>query len=319
MDNVSIAESHTFNIVSNKKGDKGSQQLYEFRISLQFKSVRTANDFDVQPPQSQQNMEKFEKKLISMKSLFNQESHALIRPPQLSTILKNLSTIARRANVSFDVFKPDETTRIGPVLDLPINIKVKGTYPQMDQFLKHLAKDQHTIGLTGVQIEPDLNNVKSTDITLSGYLNFFTLHSDQGKPLNYALNSLEPNFPKKIKRTVHYVKLGQQANDPFHTFKLDLPKPKTKATEASIACQSNRNIRVHLSEIRYLGLLRQYGGNAALLRIRNRKTIKLKEGQCLNKSISISKIMRSKVIIKQTVADPSGRVRSRTVALNKAP
>ncbi len=316
LESVAIAEGHTFNVVSTSKGHKGTQKLYEFRVSLQFRSIRSLDEGNNEILSRPKMIEDLEKKLANTRNLFNQESKALVRPQQLDAILINLTTMAKESSTNYSEFKPHEQSGDGPVIELPISIKIKGTYPQLSQFLKNLAKDKHTIGLTGIQIEPDFNNIKSTDLTLSGYLNIFALNSENNQPLSYDITSLEPSYPRLSKRTSKSIQLGSKNTDPFHSFTINSPKSLYSGTQASIACQSNRNIRANIAEIKFLGLLKQHDGNAALLKIRNSKTIRMKVGQCINKQISIQKITRTKIILKQSVANADGSKRSRTVSLN---
>lgn len=308
VESLETLENRSFEVVysgKDNKSQKGSQRLYEFRVSIMFKPGQshafekpsfTANPKDTQA-HYQQDLER----------AFNARKDKLVKSASYKSLLQEVSQIGTDVGISFAEFKPYDPTREGKLIQVPISVQIKGTYSQLSSFLERLAKYPGLVSLEGVQIEPDSYQSATTDLTLIGVLMIFSDAGNTDTISSFELAPLESVFPKKTHRTPSTV-VAQ--NDPFHSFAIQ----SYTDVNAARSC-AHMSDAVEPRDLQFLGKITQKGTFSALLKTTDNRTLRAQEGQCLAKNLSITKIMRTKIILKQNVQTEKGQWQPRTVTL----
>ncbi len=67
-------------------------------------------------------------------------------------LLAGLSEEGKKMGIEFLLFKPLEEQTIGPVVEMPIEIQLKGTFPQTVEFFRYLSQLQRRILLSNIEM-----------------------------------------------------------------------------------------------------------------------------------------------------------------------
>jgi len=313
LDSVQVSENRAFNIISKRNNKKLSQTLYEFRVSISFKpsahKYASSGKLPVKLSYSKEHQQKNEQ----LENDFDNESGVLVRTANIPFLLKKLRRTATSSNIRFKIFQPhDDQIQAAKLLQMSVTISIRGKYKSLASFLKKLSTYKKLVVLSGMQIEPESYDSLSGDLIMSGYLTFYGTHPT-GKKLpvkRYA--RIYPSVPARRKtRRRRKAEPILALRDPFNSYSV-----KSKHIVRYKPGCRHLATNLPLSRLQYVGRIKQETGYTALLKGPDQTIMKVKEGNCIGRSVSVSKILRSKILLRQDFKLRNGRWSPRTITLH---
>ncbi len=313
LDSVQVSENRAFNIISKRNNKKLSQTLYEFRVSISFKpsahKYASSGKLPIKLSYSKEHQQKNEE----LATDFDNEAGILVRNKNIPALLNKLRRSATDSNISFKIFQPhDDQIKAVKLIQMSVTISIRGRYKSLASFLKKLSTYKKLVSLSGMQIEPESYDSLSGDLIMSGYLTFYGTHP-KGKDLlikRYA--RLYPSVPpRRQRKTRRKTKPILALRDPFNSYSV-----KSKHIVRYKPGCRHLATNLPLSRLQYVGRIKQNKGYTALLKGPNQTIMKVKEGTCIGRSVSVSKILRSKILLRQDFKLRNGRWSPRTITLH---
>lgn len=311
LESVQVSANKSFNIISKRDNKKISQTLYEFQVSVSFKSSTHEKASAGKIPLKLNFSKEHTQKDLELSEMFDSESDKLVKNNDIPALLKHLNTTAAKSGVRFSIFQPNnDQIRAQKLVQLSVTISIKGKYKALASFLAKLSSYNKLVALSGVQIEPESYDSLSGNLVMSGYLTFYGTHPS-GKTL--AINRYTKLFPStKAANSDRGLDFGSLAKirDPFNSYVVKSkhiagPKPKC----ANLAA-------LPLSTLQYVGRVKQKQGFTALIKAPNNTIMRVTEGSCIANSVSVTKILRSKIMLRKNVRLKSGRWAPKTITLH---
>jgi type IV pilus assembly protein PilO len=99
-----------------------------------------------------QNKGKFQEEMERISQTFRMALDYLPKELEIQDMLKKIYSEARTAGVELSNFKPKEVVAKDFYEELPMEIQLKGTYPQMVNFLGNVSKIPRIINIRNVEI-----------------------------------------------------------------------------------------------------------------------------------------------------------------------
>jgi len=311
LQSVQVSANKSFNIISKRDNKKISQTLYEFQVSVSFKSSTHEQASAGKIPLKLSYGKEHAQKDLELSESFDSESVNLIKDSDIPALLRELRTTAANSGVRFKIFQPNaDQIRAQSLVQLSVTISIKGKYKALASFLKKLSSYKKLVALSGVQIEPESYDSLSGNLVMSGYLTFYGTHPT-GKVL--AIDRYTKLFPStRTASSVRGINFGSLAKirDPFNSYAVKskhIAGPKPKCSDLAA---------LPLSTLQYVGRVKKKQGFTALIKAPNNTILRVTEGSCIAHSVSVTKILRSKIMLRKNVRLKNGRWSPKTITLH---
>ncbi|VAW79100.1 hypothetical protein MNBD_GAMMA12-382 [hydrothermal vent metagenome] len=313
LDSVQVSENRAFNIISKHDNKKLSQTLYEFRVSISFKPSVYKYAFSEKIPVNLNKSKEHQQANIKLTRDFNTEARILVKNSHISSLLKKLRRTALISKVKFKIFQPhDDQIQTAQLVQLSTTVSIKGQYKSLAMFLTKIAAYKKLVALSGMQIEPESYDNMSNNLIMSGYLTFYGTHPTGAKLIVKRHSRLYPTKPSRrrirVKRTAEPT---LALRDPFNSYNVE----SKYIVRYKPGCR-HLDTKLLISGLKYVGRIKKEKGYTALLKGPNTSIMKVKEGHCIARSVSVSKIMRDKIVLRQDFKLRNGRWSPRTITLH---
>lgn len=100
------------------------------------------------------NLEAYRKQLEEIKLTFGEQLKQLPNASEVETLLVDINQAGLGHGLQFDLFKPQSEVRKEFYAELPITIKVSGTYHELGEFAGDIAKLSRIVTLNDIEINP---------------------------------------------------------------------------------------------------------------------------------------------------------------------
>jgi len=96
-------------------------------------------------------------------------------------LLSTFSIEGKKMGIEFLLFKPLEEQLTGPVIEMPIEIQLRGTFPQILEFFRYLSQFQRKILISNVEMSRPEKRGKTYLISTSGTMTTFRQSGEGGE------------------------------------------------------------------------------------------------------------------------------------------
>lgn len=112
------------------------------------------------------NLEAYEQQLEEMRQSFGAMLRQLPNKTEVADLLVDVSQTGLASGLEFDLFKPGAEVPREFYAELPINIKVRGTYHEFGAFVSGVAALPRIVTIHDIAIAPPGKDSKSSDLTM---------------------------------------------------------------------------------------------------------------------------------------------------------
>lgn len=112
------------------------------------------------------NLEAYEQQLEEMRQSFGAMLRQLPNKTEVADLLVDVSQTGLASGLEFDLFKPDAEIPREFYAELPINIKVRGTYHEFGAFVSGVAALPRIVTIHDIAISPPAKDAGTTDLTM---------------------------------------------------------------------------------------------------------------------------------------------------------
>jgi len=125
-----------------KQLEEVKQKESELRSTFEQKQERAAN------------LEAYEAQLAEMRETFGDLLRQLPSKAEVSALLVDISQTGLSSGLEFDLFKPQGANEREFYAELPVQIKVRGSYTEFAEFISGVANLPRIVTLNNVSIQP---------------------------------------------------------------------------------------------------------------------------------------------------------------------
>jgi type IV pilus assembly protein PilO len=139
---VGIGAGYYFGVYTGKKDelDKHERDLNASKSELQ------------KLQDTKKNMDAYKAKVAELEAQFNLLLVAIPTSSEVPEILSQISTKGKEAGLEFILFQPGGETQVGDYYEVPVSIRVTGTYHGFATFLDKLRKLDRIINVRNVKM-----------------------------------------------------------------------------------------------------------------------------------------------------------------------
>ncbi|MFN2308252.1 MAG: type 4a pilus biogenesis protein PilO [Gammaproteobacteria bacterium] len=112
------------------------------------------------------NLEAYEQQLEEMRQSFGTMLRQLPNKTEVADLLVDVSQTGLASGLEFDLFKPGAEAPRDFYAELPINIKVRGTYHEFGAFISGVAALPRIVTVHDIAITPPAKDASSGDLTM---------------------------------------------------------------------------------------------------------------------------------------------------------
>lgn len=112
------------------------------------------------------NLEAYEQQLEEMRQSFGAMLRQLPNKTEVADLLVDVSQTGLASGLEFDLFKPGGEVPREFYAELPINIKVRGTYHEFGAFVSGVAALPRIVTIHDIAISPPAKDAKNNDLTM---------------------------------------------------------------------------------------------------------------------------------------------------------
>jgi type IV pilus assembly protein PilO len=136
---------------------KAETQEMELRQTFEVKARKAAN------------LSAYEQQLVEMKESFGAMLRQLPNKTEVAELLVDISQTGLAAGLEFELFKPQSEVPREFYAELPISIRVKGSYHEFGNFVSGVAALPRIVTVHDINIAPEKNGELSMDILAKTY------------------------------------------------------------------------------------------------------------------------------------------------------
>lgn len=144
---------------------KKQQQLLD---NTRKQEVRLKSDFETKQATAA-NLDAYKKQMKDMKESFGAMLRQLPSKTEVEDLLVDISQTGLASGIKFDLFKPGKEQFIEFYAELPISIKVTGTYHQFGDFISGVAALPRIVTLHNISIASGKENNLTMEVTAKTY------------------------------------------------------------------------------------------------------------------------------------------------------
>ena len=122
-------------------------------LGLEQKEVQLKNEFEAKTGKAI-NLEAYKKQMIEMKTTFASMLKQLPRKSEVADLLIDISRTGLINGLEFELFKPEGERPVDFYAELPIAMKVTGTYHQFGEFVSGIAALPRIVTLHNLTMVP---------------------------------------------------------------------------------------------------------------------------------------------------------------------
>lgn len=100
------------------------------------------------------NLEAYEAQLAEMERMFTALLQLLPSSPEIPTLLIDISQMALSAGLEIELFQPRAEVRRTVIAEVPIQLRLRGTYEQMARFISDISALPRIVTIHDVHIRP---------------------------------------------------------------------------------------------------------------------------------------------------------------------
>ncbi len=115
------------------------------------------------------NLEALEEQMQEMEQSFGDMIRQLPNKTEIAGLIVDISQTGLAAGLEFDLFQPQTERPTEYYAELPINLKVKGSYHQLGEFVSGTAALPRIVTTHDITIEKESDNVLRMDATAKTY------------------------------------------------------------------------------------------------------------------------------------------------------
>jgi type IV pilus assembly protein PilO len=134
--------------------EKEQKKEIEFKTEFETKARKAAN------------LEAYEQQLEEMRQSFGAMLRQLPNKTEVADLLVDVSQTGLASGLEFDLFKPEAEIPREFYAELPINIKVRGTYHEFGAFVSGVAALPRIVTIHDIAIAPPAKDAKNNDLTM---------------------------------------------------------------------------------------------------------------------------------------------------------
>ena len=141
------------------------------RISLEkaeAKETELRHNFEIKAKKAA-NLAAYEQQLAEMKESFGAMLRQLPNKTEVAELLVDISQTGLASGLEFELFKPQAEVPKEFYAELPISIRVKGSYHEFGNFISGVAALPRIVTVHDVNIEPDKDGELTMDILAKTY------------------------------------------------------------------------------------------------------------------------------------------------------
>lgn len=112
-----------------------------------------------------QNLEEFEKKFERVNLQFEEALKILPDSKEIPSLLTNITKLGREAGLEFLLFNPQAERSQGFYIEIPVSIRVSGSYHRVAQFFDKVGRMDRIVNILNVSMKPQ--EVLSTELITS--------------------------------------------------------------------------------------------------------------------------------------------------------
>ncbi len=110
------------------------------------------------------NLPKYEKMMADVQGKFNLAIHALPDKKEIPSLIKAVSKAGVDAGLVFTLFKPGREARKGFYDEIPVEIKIKGSYHQLANFFDQVSRLYRIVTIRNINIR-SIHNSNKLDVS----------------------------------------------------------------------------------------------------------------------------------------------------------
>jgi len=118
------------------------------------------------------NLEAYKEQMAEMRVAFSSMLQQLPRKSEVADLLIDISRTGLVNGLEFELFKPEGERPVDFYAELPIQMKVTGTYHQFGEFVGAIAALPRIVTMHNLTMKPVNNGLMSMDITAKTYRYF---------------------------------------------------------------------------------------------------------------------------------------------------
>ncbi|PCH65972.1 MAG: pilus assembly protein PilO [Gammaproteobacteria bacterium] len=122
-------------------------------LGLEQKEVQLKNEFETKTAKAI-NLEAYKKQMVEMKTTFASMLKQLPRKSEVADLLIDISRTGLINGLQFELFKPEGERPVDFYAELPITMKVTGTYHQFGEFVSGIAALPRIVTLHNLTMLP---------------------------------------------------------------------------------------------------------------------------------------------------------------------
>lgn len=134
--------------------EKAQKQEAELKSEFETKARKAAN------------LEAYEQQLEEMRQSFGAMLRQLPNKTEVADLLVDVSQTGLASGLEFDLFKPGAESPREFYAELPIDIKVRGTYHEFGAFVSGVAALPRIVTIHDIVISPPGKDAKNSDLTM---------------------------------------------------------------------------------------------------------------------------------------------------------
>ena len=126
-----------------------TQEIQKAELSVQELSKRLA---DVK--KKAQEIEKFEQKFAQVTAQFDEALKILPDSKEIPSLLTNITRLGNNAGLNFQLFSPQKERGKGFYKEIPVSIRVEGTYHNVARFFDSVGSMDRIVNILNVSMKP---------------------------------------------------------------------------------------------------------------------------------------------------------------------
>jgi len=164
-----IVVGYLYLFVSDEAQKRKQSQKTEDQVQEEIKDIQ-AKIYDIR---SQGTAEGIDTEIKKLRQEIMQASASFPRDIGITTLLRDISIIADSGGVQMLLFEPLEPINEGVYEEIPIKIRIRGSYKQIAGFLYGISNLEKVINVQEMKITGPINNsgvvMTETDIVITTY------------------------------------------------------------------------------------------------------------------------------------------------------
>lgn len=153
----------------DEQDKKDAVKKNEAQVQTEIKELQ-AKIYDLR---SEDNAESIQTEIKNLKQEIMQESANFPSDPGIASFLKEVATIGDSSGLQILLFEPLESSNEGVYEEIPIRIKIRGTYKQVATFFYGVANLNRIVKVQELKITGPINNsgiiMTESDILITTY------------------------------------------------------------------------------------------------------------------------------------------------------